>query len=226
MGFTLDKHLPPAEQPSQRDLSTFAYLQIAAMVSPDHIIVLNLPEFSELVAEAVKEQYPAFAKSHRYRTFSADKLLSLSKMIVRDPLGIMRKETATAALCALLPPPPAVPSMIYPHPPEWFLQMLANRIKTRLLQWYQLHSPPRWYFERSTLKYSRSPLTSHLQELRYLAMGPIYLAIHPKRIMLRHRLMCQTTNLYLRMSLTALLAWDSMLLSSRRCSGVWIKFKL
>ena len=33
MGFTLDEHLPVAERPKQRDLSTFAYLQIAADVS-------------------------------------------------------------------------------------------------------------------------------------------------------------------------------------------------
>ena len=58
---------------------------------------------------------------------SVDKLLSLSKMIVRDPLGILQKETATAAFPALLTPPPAVPSMIYLPPPEWFLQMLANK---------------------------------------------------------------------------------------------------
>ena len=82
------------------------------------------------MAEAVIEQYPAFGKSIPYCTVSVDKLLSLSKMIVRDLLGILRKETATAALPALLPPPPAVPSMIYPPPPEWFLLMLANKITT------------------------------------------------------------------------------------------------
>ena len=130
MGFTLDEHLPAAEQPNQRDLSTFAYLQIAVEVPSDRIIVLNLPEFSDLVAEAVKKQYPAFGKSIPYRTISVDKLLNFSKMIVRDPLGILRKETATAALPALLPPPPAVPSMIYPPPPKWFFQMLANKITT------------------------------------------------------------------------------------------------
>ena len=48
MGYLLEERLPPAERPSQHDHSTAAYLQIAAEIPPDHIIVLKLEEFQRL----------------------------------------------------------------------------------------------------------------------------------------------------------------------------------
>ena len=91
MGLTVNEHLAAAKQPNQRDLSKFSYLQIAAGVPSDCIIVLILTEFSDLVVKAVKAQYPAFAKSNPYRLISVEKLLSLCNIIVRDPLGILPK---------------------------------------------------------------------------------------------------------------------------------------
>ena len=41
----LEELLPPFERPGQHDISTAAYLQIAAEISPNRIIVLNLEEF-------------------------------------------------------------------------------------------------------------------------------------------------------------------------------------
>ena len=55
MGYTLEEHLPSAERPNKRDLFTKTYLQIAVDMPPDRIIVLNLQEFSTLVAKAVIE---------------------------------------------------------------------------------------------------------------------------------------------------------------------------
>ena len=75
MGYTLDEHLPSAQRPYQRNLSTEAYLQIAADMPPDRIIVLNLQESSTLVANAVIEQFPAFASFVPMRTFPVEKIL-------------------------------------------------------------------------------------------------------------------------------------------------------
>ena len=44
-GYMLEERLPPAKRSRQHDLSTAAYLQIAAEISPDRIIVLNKQKF-------------------------------------------------------------------------------------------------------------------------------------------------------------------------------------
>ena len=55
MGYLLEEYLPPVERPNHRDLSTAAYLQIAADFPADRIIVLDLHEFSTLVAAAMRD---------------------------------------------------------------------------------------------------------------------------------------------------------------------------
>ena len=62
MGYLLEERLPPAERPGQHDLSTAAYLQIAAEIPPDRIIVLNLEEFQRLVSATLIDLYPMFAR--------------------------------------------------------------------------------------------------------------------------------------------------------------------
>ena len=54
----LKEWLPPAERFGQHDLSTAAYLQIAAEISPDRIIVLNLEKFQRFVSSTLNELYP------------------------------------------------------------------------------------------------------------------------------------------------------------------------
>ena len=68
MGYSFDKHLLQAEHPDKHDLNTEAYLQIAADIPPESIIVFNLQEFTTLVANAVIEQFPAFASFASRRT--------------------------------------------------------------------------------------------------------------------------------------------------------------
>lgn len=48
MGHVFKKRLPPAKRPWHHDLSIAAYLQIAADIPADRIIVLNLKEFQAL----------------------------------------------------------------------------------------------------------------------------------------------------------------------------------
>ena len=124
MGYTLDEHLPSAERPYQRDLSTEAYLQIAADMPPDRIIVLNLQEFSTLVANAVIEQFPAFASLVPMRTFPVEKILELSRMLVRDPSGFLRRDPVGPR--QLLPATTPPPAMIFPSAADW-LQLLASK---------------------------------------------------------------------------------------------------
>ena len=74
-----------------------------------------------------------FAKSIPPRTISVERLLNMSRVVVRDPLGILRREpiqltSSTSTRPALLPPLPAILSVIYQPPPEWLLQLLAHKI--------------------------------------------------------------------------------------------------
>ena len=61
---------------------------------PYRIVVLNLQEFTTLVASAVTELFPAYVRFVRTRVVSAEKLLELSRMIVLDPAEILRRELA------------------------------------------------------------------------------------------------------------------------------------
>ena len=96
---------------------TEAYLQIAADMHPDRIIVLNLQEFSTLVANAVIEQFPAFASFVPMRTFFVEKILELSRMIVRDLSGVLRRDPVCPR--QLLPTTSSLPAMISPSAVNW-----------------------------------------------------------------------------------------------------------
>ena len=124
MGYTLDEQLPSAEHPYQRNLSTKAYLQIASDMPPDRIIVLNHQEFSTLVANAVIEQFPAFSSFVPMRTFPVEKILELSRMIVRDPGGVLRRDPVGPR--QLLPATTPSPAMVFPCAADW-LQLLASK---------------------------------------------------------------------------------------------------
>ena len=73
-----DKSLPPDERSGQHELSTTAYLQIAAELLADRIIVLSLQEFSALVSAAVTDQYPEFARYGPFCAVSFEKMLEFS----------------------------------------------------------------------------------------------------------------------------------------------------
>ena len=62
MGHLLERRLPLAERPGQHDLSTAAYLQIAAQLPADRVIVLNLQKLSTLISSTVTYLYPTFAR--------------------------------------------------------------------------------------------------------------------------------------------------------------------
>ena len=112
MGYTLDEHRSSAERPYQRDLSTEAYLHIAADMPPDRIIVLNLQELRTLLANAVIEQFQAFASFVSMRMFPVEKILELSRMIVRDTSGIQRRDSVGPR--QLLPATTPSPAIIFP----------------------------------------------------------------------------------------------------------------
>ena len=57
MGYVREKWLPPAERSEQHNLSTAAYLQIAAEIPPDRIIFLNLERFHRLLSATLNELY-------------------------------------------------------------------------------------------------------------------------------------------------------------------------
>ena len=130
MSHLLEERLPPDERPAQQDLSTASYLQIAAKLPADRIIVLNLQEFSTLVSANVTDLYPAFARYVPPRVISVDTLLKLSHLIVRDPSGVLRREPSSipqqtpSAISdpALFPPPAEMLEMLE------MLQLLATRI--------------------------------------------------------------------------------------------------
>ena len=58
MVYVLEERLPPAERPGQHDLSTAAYLQIAAKIHLDRISVLNPEGFQRLVSATLTKLYP------------------------------------------------------------------------------------------------------------------------------------------------------------------------
>ena len=88
----LEERLPPAERPGQHDLSTAAYLQIAAVIPPDSIIFLNLEEFQCLVSATLNELYPVYARYAHPRNITIDRLLKISYIVVRDFSHILSRE--------------------------------------------------------------------------------------------------------------------------------------
>ena len=93
LGYEPDEWLPQPEYPGQRQLSDLAFLQIA-MDLPSDIVVLNLKEFSDLVAAIMRDQYPAFAGFNK-RMVSLNRLREFSHMVMRDPAGLLGRETST-----------------------------------------------------------------------------------------------------------------------------------
>ena len=91
---------------------------------PDRIIVLNLQEFSTLVANAVIELFPAFASFMLMRTFSVEKILELARMIVRDPINVLRRDPVgpRQVLTATTPPP----TMMFSCSAKW-IQLLGSK---------------------------------------------------------------------------------------------------
>ena len=91
---------------------------------PDRINVLNLQEFSKLVANAVIEQFPAFASFVPMRTFPVEKILQLSRMILRDPGGVLQRNPVGPQ--KLLPVESLPPAVVFPSAADW-LQLLASK---------------------------------------------------------------------------------------------------
>ena len=75
MVYVLDKRLLPAVGPKQNNFSTTSYLQIAAKIPPDRIIVLNLKEFQRLVFATLIELYLVCALYAYSRDITVDRLL-------------------------------------------------------------------------------------------------------------------------------------------------------
>ena len=82
MGYLLEERLPPAERPGKHDLSTAAYLQSAADISPDRIIVFNLEDFQRLVSATLIDLYPMFARYAAPRNITVERLLEISHLVV------------------------------------------------------------------------------------------------------------------------------------------------
>ena len=74
MGYLLAERLPPAERPCQQDLSTAAYLQIAAEIPSDRIIVLNLEKFQRLASATLTDFYSMFARYAAPRNITVKRL--------------------------------------------------------------------------------------------------------------------------------------------------------
>ena len=104
MGYVLEERLPPTERPGQHDLSTAAYLQIAAEIPPDRIIVLNLEMFQRLVSATLTELYPVYARYAHPRNITVDRLFEISHLVVRDTSHILSREPPA--------PQPPVPSSL------------------------------------------------------------------------------------------------------------------
>ena len=127
IGYLHEERLPPAERPGQHDLSTVAYLQIAAEIPPDRIIVLNLEEFQRLVSATLTDLYPMFARYAAPRNIIVGRLLEISHLVIRDPTNILSRE----------PPAPQLPvhsSLLasahpLPQPAEVYesLQLIASK---------------------------------------------------------------------------------------------------
>ena len=127
MGYLLEERLPPAERPGQHDLSTAAYLQIAAEIPPNRIIVLNLEEVQRLVSATLTELYPMYARYATPRNITVERLLEISHLVFRDPTHILSREPPVpqnpAHLSLLAPAHPL------PQPAEVFktIQYLASK---------------------------------------------------------------------------------------------------
>ena len=127
MSYLLEDRLPTAERPSQHDLSTAEYLQIAAEIPPDRIIVQNLEEFQRLVTATLTDLYPMFARYAAPRNITVERLLEISHLVVRDPTHILSREPPA--------PQPPVPSGLLtsahplPQPAEVYktLQLIASK---------------------------------------------------------------------------------------------------
>ena len=75
ISYLLKERLPTAERPGQHDLSTASYIQIAAEIPPDRIIVLNLEKFQRLVSATLTDFYLMFARYVAPRNITVERLL-------------------------------------------------------------------------------------------------------------------------------------------------------
>ena len=107
MEYVFKERLQPTKRPEQHDLSTAAYLQIAAEIPPDRLIVFNLEEFQLLVSATRTELYPVYARYAHPRNITVDWLHEISLLVVRDPLHILSRELTA-------PQPPAPSSLLTP----------------------------------------------------------------------------------------------------------------
>ena len=112
LGYVLEERLPPIENLEARDLSVFGYLQIAERLPSTNIVALNLDEFNQLVTDVVKRQYSVYSRSFHPQNIEFKTLMEMARILVRDPVGVLRgepetkpKETATSSRAAtqLLP---------------------------------------------------------------------------------------------------------------------------
>ena len=106
LGFEPDEYLPEPLYPHQRDLSTFAYLQIAQSLPSENIIVLDLDELAELITRTVRDQYRYFA-GFSARAIPIERLRAIAHMVVRDTAGLLRRTPE---------PQPAPPTYAAPQP--------------------------------------------------------------------------------------------------------------
>lgn len=88
----LEERLPAAELPRQHDFSTGAYLQIAAEIPPNRIIVLTLEQFHRLVSAIISELYPVFAQYALSRNIIVERLFVILQFFVGDPLHILSQK--------------------------------------------------------------------------------------------------------------------------------------
>ena len=125
----LEERLPPAERPGQHDLSTAAYLQIAAKIPPDRIIVLNLEKFQRLVFATYNELYSVCARYVYPRNITVDRFLEISHIVVRDPLHILSREPPALHLPA--PSSLMAPAHLLSQPAEVLktIQFLAYNLQ-------------------------------------------------------------------------------------------------
>ena len=102
-------------------------MHIAAEISPDRIIVLNLKEFQRLVSATLTDFYPMFERYAAPRNITVERLLEISHLVVRDPTHILSRE----------PPAPQLPVLSsllalahpFPQPAEMYktLQLIASK---------------------------------------------------------------------------------------------------
>ena len=90
LGYTLEERLPPVERPNTRDLSVFAYLQIADNVPSEYLIPLDLNEFNELMNKVVREQFGFVGRNFKTRHIDFERIRDIARTVVRDPTGLLR----------------------------------------------------------------------------------------------------------------------------------------